>query len=394
MRLFAVVFTVLLAVRAALPAAIRYYVNRVLANGDAYRGDIGDIDLDLWRGAYTIAHPRFFKMVSGKRVPFLEMQRLDLSVQWGALLHGRIVAEAVLHHPLANFVLAKSQAQEQTGAEGSWTSKLDELIPFHVNRLAVRDGEIRMRDESTDPPVDAYMTDFYLEALNIANVRDEEPTRADGKDAALPAEVEAAGRPFGTGQFELRMKFDPLADPLRFDLDASLRDIQVTDLNDFLQAYGSVDAEGGTLGVYAEFAGSEGKTEGYVKTLFDHLSIVRFAEIDGPVDALEALWEGLIAFAAEVLENQPHDRLATKIPLRSTGGSGTSADVVATLGNLLRNAFLAALGPAIDDSVELRGMQVVREQADEPQKDEAAKDQRQGTPKDKKGKKGNKEASK
>lgn len=375
LRLFAIVFAALLLVRALLPIGVRAYVNRVLARAENYQGDIGDLDLNLWRGAYEIEQPRFFKIVGGKPEPLLEMKRLDLSVQWGALLHGRIVAEATLHHPIANFVLAASKVEQQTGEEASWGKRLEELVPFHINRLVVRDGEVRMRAENTDPPVDAYMTDVYVEALNIANVRDEPPGE-DGQREALPAEVEAAGRPFGTGEFELRLRFDPLADPLRFDLDASLRDLQVIDLNDFLTAYGSVDAEAGTLSVFAEFAGSEGRTEGYVKTLFDGLQVARFGEIAGPVDALEALWEGLVAVAAEVLENQPHDRLATRIPLRSSG-TGASTDLLATIGSLLRNAFLAALGPAIDDSIELDGMEIVRDEDADAKTKKASKPQRQ-----------------
>lgn len=363
-RLFAGTLAALLLVRALLPVAVRAWVNRVLARTENYQGDVGNIDLNLWRGAYEIERPRLFKVVGGQREPFLEMERLDLSVQWAGLLRGRIVADATMHHPVASFVLAETERAEQTGEETSWTARLDDLVPFRINRFVVRDGELRFRDLTTDPVVDAYMTDFYLEALNVANIRGEGPSE-DESSEALPAEVEAAGRPFGTGEFESRLRFAPLADPPRFELDLSVSRLHLFDLNDFLSAYGSVDAEAGTLGVYAEFAGREGRIEGYVKTLFEGLSIVRFGEIDSPADALEALWEGLVEVAAEVLENQPHDRLATRIPLRGPiGEPGT--DLVAIVGNLLRNAFLSALGPAIDDSIELRDMEIAADEDEAP----------------------------
>lgn len=360
-RWFGIVFAALVVLRLLLPAAVARYVNHVLAGMPAYHGDVRAVHVGLWRGSYQIEHLRLFQRGADDQ-PLLEMRQLDLSVQWLGLLRGRIVAEATCHHPIVRLVLAAEAedqdvgerppvAQDQTGADEPWAMHLDRLIPFQLNRFVVRDGEIRWRSERSDPPVDWYVTDFYLEALNIANVRDKAPGEV------LLAEIEAAGRPFGTGELEARLRFDPFAESLRMELDASVRDVRLRDLNDFLRAYGAVDAEGGTLGIFAEFVATDGQVEGYVKTLFEHMRILRFREIEGPADALEALWEGVVAVAAIVLENQPHERLATKVPLRGTSRR-TNADLPAALASLLRNAFFVALGPAIDDSIELHDMEV------------------------------------
>jgi hypothetical protein len=369
-RVFVIAFAALVALRAALPFAVSRYVNHVLGGMDNYRGEIDAVHLNLWRGAYTIDRLRVFKR-GATEAPLVDMRRLDLAIQWQGLLRGRIVAEATCHHPVLHFATAPRRASEpdrpppregddrQLGEDEAWTLHLDQLVPFEINRFVIRDGEIRYRDDTSSPPVDFYLTDFYLEAVNIANVR------RKAEEEVLLAEIEAAGRPFGTAEFEARMRFDPLAEPLRMELDAAVRDIQLTDINDFLRANGRVDAEGGTLGIYAEFATSDGLVEGYVKTLFDRMRILSYRDIASPGDALAALWEGLVALAAVVLENQPHDRLATKVPLRGTTRRA-SADVMATVGNLLRNAFFTALGPAIEDSVELRDMVVVPQRAGAP----------------------------
>jgi len=43
---------VLIAVHIALPYLVRNYLNDKLANMGDYRGEIADVDLALWRGAY------------------------------------------------------------------------------------------------------------------------------------------------------------------------------------------------------------------------------------------------------------------------------------------------------------------------------------------------------
>ncbi|RMU50702.1 hypothetical protein ALP29_05173, partial [Pseudomonas syringae pv. avii] len=45
---------VLIAVHIALPYLVRNYLNDKLANMGDYRGEIADVDLALWRGAYRI----------------------------------------------------------------------------------------------------------------------------------------------------------------------------------------------------------------------------------------------------------------------------------------------------------------------------------------------------
>ena len=350
-RAFCGSLLVLVCVRAALPSVVRAWINHVLDKADNVRGTIEGVDLKLWRGAHQIRGLRLFEADDRTARPLLTVARIDVALQWAGLLRGRIVSEVTLHQPVADFVLADREPVQRTGAQTDWTARLDEFAPFEINRFVVRDGELRVRDVRTDPMVDAYITDFYLEALNVTNIRGEGAT--DDEDAArLPAEVEAAGRPFGTGEFEARLRFDPLTHPPRFELDASVRKLQLTDLNDFFAAYGSVEAEGGTLDVYSEFASSSGRVEGYVKTLFEDLQITHFEEWNSPADAARNLWEGLVAVAAEVLENQPHDRLAARTPVSGTW-SEVTPDLVTAVGSILRNAFLVALGPAIDDSVEL-----------------------------------------
>ena len=67
-------------------------------------------------------------------------------------------------------------------------------------------------------------------------------------------------------------------------------------------------------------------------------------------------WQALIGAATTVFKNQPHDQFGTLIPF--TGDtSGTSEDILATVGNLLRNAFVRAYLPRLETGeVEVEGL--------------------------------------
>jgi hypothetical protein len=70
-------------------------------------------------------------------------------------------------------------------------------------------------------------------------------------------------------------------------------------------------------------------------------------EEDGP---LKLMWEALVAGVSEILENQPKEQVATRIPIEGSI-EGPDADIWPTVGNLLRNAFLEALRPSLTHSI-------------------------------------------
>jgi hypothetical protein len=350
LTVFLAIAALLVLLRAALPYGVRSYVLKVLNDLPEYQATIEDLDLNLWRGAYEIEGLVIDKVRGGRPEPFLEVRWVDLSIDWAGLMHGQLVGEIGLHQPALHAALAGGEGRTETGTLPSWPEYARRLFPFRIDRFTVRDGDLQLENLTSEPPVDLFLSDFYLEVLNLTNVRD--------LSVPMVAQAEAAGRPLGIGELEIALRFDPLAEPSTFDLDAEIREIPVVELNDFLQAYGNVDAESGTFSAFAEFAARDGRIEGYVKTLFEDLQLFTFGEIEDPGDALEFLWEGLLDVAAEVIENQAYDRLATKVPLRGELGDAR-ADLLATVIGLLRNAIVAALRPAIDDSIELEGLEIV-----------------------------------
>src|SRR5688572_502252 len=82
----AAVVALLVAARIALPFIVEDYANRKLAALEAYDGHVGDIDIHLWRGAYSIDDIVIVKRGAKRPVPFFETRRLDLSVEWRSLL--------------------------------------------------------------------------------------------------------------------------------------------------------------------------------------------------------------------------------------------------------------------------------------------------------------------
>ena len=65
------------------------------------------------------------------------------------------------------------------------------------------------------------------------------------------------------------------------------------------------------------------------------------------------LWESIVGAVVGIFKNKPEDRLATKIPISETFDQ-PSPDIWATIGNLLRNAFVRAIIPGLDREVQVQ----------------------------------------
>jgi hypothetical protein len=125
----------------------------------------------------------------------------------------------------------------------------------------------------------------------------------------------------------------------------------VTKTNDIARAYGAFDFEDGWFDLVVELDAKEGRLDGYVKPLFRNLKVLGLNKDLQEDNVLQFFWETLIGTAAQILKNQPRDQVATVIPLRGDVTSPTS-DILAMIGNVLRNAFIRAYLPRLQGVTE------------------------------------------
>ena len=339
-----IVIGVLVILRIILPYVVLHYANKTLAEMEGYFGHINDIDIALYRGAYQINSIYLDKIdsVSGKSTPFFKSDVIDLSVEWNALFEGRLVGELEFLSPSLFFVKEKVEPEQLQADTSDFRELLDDFMPLKVNRFEVHHGEIHFLDSTTKPKVDLIMTNTYILAKNLSSVVD---TSAKG----LPSSVEATASIYG-GSLAFNMRLDPLSKQTEFDLNAQVENVQLTKVNDFFDAYANIDVNKGTFGMYTELAASDGKFVGYVKPILKELDIV--GKEDAKDSFFRQLWEIGVASTAVIFSNWKEGQLATRIPLEGKVND-LNANIWVTIFEMLRNAFVQALQPSIDNKINI-----------------------------------------
>jgi hypothetical protein len=347
-RIFAIVVLILLVLgvtgRALMPWFVRDYVNRTLDRNPMYDGKIGQVQIHLWRGAYSISDVKIDKTTGNIPVPLFAAKRIDFAVEWNALLHHRVVVGRLLiDKPELNFVDAESADESQSGAGAPWLKIIRDLFPFKINSALIRDGEVHFRAFQSQTPVDVYLSHVHGSIDDLTNVRDE--------TKPLVATVQATGMLMDQAKLDYKMTLDPFSYRPTFHMGMRFLGLDVTKLNDLALQYGKMDFKRGWLDLVVETDSKEGQLTGYVKPLFRDLKVFSLTEDLKEDSPLQFFWQALVGAATTLLKNQPRDQFGTLIPF--TGNTtGTTTDILATIGNVLRNAFIRAYLPRLESGQE------------------------------------------
>ena len=332
------------AARAMLPWLVRHYVNRALDRSPLYSGDIGKVRLHLWRGAYSIYDIQLSKTTGAVPVPFFAAKRVDFALQWNALLHHRIVGKIVMEEPQLNFVDAPSESESQTGAGGAWLQMIQDLFPFTINSAILRDGSVHFRTYQSKQPVDVYLSELNGSIDDLGNVR--------GDTTPLVATAQATALAMGQASLQFKMALDPFSYRPTFHLALRLLGLDVTKINDLALSYGKFDFKRGWFDLVVEADAQEGQLTGYVKPLFRDLKVFSLVPDIKEDNVLQFFWQALVGVTTKVFKNQARNQFGTLIPFMADAGGSTSTDILATIGNVLRNAFVRAYLPQLENGLE------------------------------------------
>lgn len=339
------VLVIIIGLRIALPYILLHYANKTLAEMDGYFGHVNDIDVALYRGAYTLDSFYLNKVSdkTGHQTPFISAKTVDLSLEWKAMLKGRLVGGLVFEQPNLRFTENVVELKDVARDTSDFRELLKDFMPVEVNKCKIRDGSIRYIDNTRSPNIDLAITDLNGEALNLRN--------AYSSSEVLPASIDVTGKVY-EGNLIFSMDLNPLAQKPTFDLNTTLEHTNLVKLNDFFKAYGGFDVNKGEFNMYTEAATKDGKFEGYVKPIIVGIDVVSWKGQDKNDSFLQKVWESMVGGAAKVLENPKKDQIATKINFKGTI-EDPQTNTLEVILILLQNAFVEALRPSIDNQINL-----------------------------------------
>lgn len=150
------------------------------------------------------------------------------------------------------------------------------------------------------------------------------------------------------------LTFEGTADPFNilqdFHYKLSVTSVDLTDLNELLQAYAKIDVESGSGTFLMELEAHERQLNGYTKPLFKDIQVFSWKhdvdeDKDGP---LRALWEALAGGIQNLFKNQKEDQFATLVEIHGELGDAETSTLQSIAG-IMKNAFIEAYRPRFEN---------------------------------------------
>lgn len=350
-RLILILILTLVAIRAIAPVVIEYSFNKAIDRAPNLKGRIDDIDLHLYRGAYELEGVDIDIVNNEQQLPFLKIERVDISILWGKLIRGQIVAEIFLENWRFDIQDVKeNNANEESylaaSREENWLPLKQRAVPFglQLDRVESRNGRLTFKGRSLDT---ASQGELFITALNGVALN---LTRQGTPDNPAPASLELQGKVYGESDLVLKGTVDALGSEPVFDVDAKIQALPAKLVDPLIKVYAPFDLEAGSFIFASELQAKNGKVEGYIKFGAHDLEIFSWKQdaLKDKDNPFQLITDALIGGISAVLTNRKTAYVATRIPVK---GQLDKPDVSLSkaLYGLLRNAFIEALDLKIEN---------------------------------------------
>ena len=329
----AVLVAVVVAIRLLIDPIATHYTRKGLNDAKGVSGDFQRVHVTVFPPGYEIWRIKLIEEPAGdERHPLLFAERVGVSVDWRALLRGRLAARARLDEPKLTITKrAEAKEKPEKAAIPDVEEALRKVIPARVQRIEVRDGEILYRDLTAPRHPQIWLHALELSAENLAT-REE---LAGGR----PATVNASAKLGKSGDVTMFVSANPFADKLEFAGEMSLKGWKVAELFDLIQPATKLQTPEGTLDVFVEFRAKGGGITGGVKPVLKNVRIRPTEDDFGNKLKAWVADKGLRLFSDRVPDR---NAVVTVVPIK---GKLTDPDIQLwpTILGVIRNAFVEGI---------------------------------------------------
>lgn len=320
------------AVDTLLPSLFKSIINKQLAKVPDYKGKLESISISVLKRRITVRNLYIDKISpdTHQQTMFASVQEVAVNFDWLSLWSKALVFDVKAVSPAIFFNHRRMQQLKNAHAD------LD--IPVTLRGVIIENGNFEYVDTTIEPATNVAIENIALEMVNI-----------DSHQLKIATYLITAKADTCDGKLDANLTVDLGAINPTFDMNIKVENINLVRLNSFLRAYAKFDVNKGTFNLFVEAKAKAGRFNGYAKPVISNLDVL------GPEDRQESfgnkLWQGVVGFLSEMLENQKHDRIATQIPFDGSF-KDPKVNVAYAIIEVFVNAFVRAITPTFDYSFD------------------------------------------
>lgn len=314
-------------------------LNRKLRGMPDFGGNIRKLSLNVFNASLDIHDLRIAKKEEYVPVGFLTLERIHVDIR---VYRRKMLVDIGIRSFCINLVKGLEAHDTQLNLNRAWMEFIRSLMLLNINRLEVENGTAHFRTFYTEPNMDVFMDNIKITIKDL-------DVRARQGDP-LPSDMVMTAHIHG-GEFRLNGTIAPLSASPKFDLNAELEQLQLSEINSVLLVFAGMDVSRGELSLSAELAAKDHKLTGYVKPVVTDLKMFNW-KTDRRDSFKKILKELFVDSMVGIFKNHRKDQVATKIVI---DGELTAPNVNlwSAIGCVLCNAFVQSILPQVENSITI-----------------------------------------
>lgn len=332
LRLAFVFMPLIAAIDTLLPFLFKWIINTQLAKLPDFKGKVQSFSISVFRRRISVRKLYIDKLNAETRQPsmFAAVEEITVNFSWINLWNKELDLSVKANSPAIYFNPNRFQQLQRV--------KTDLDIPVKLNGVIIENGHFEYIDTGNTRPLSIAADNINLEMVNI-----------DDHLLKIATYLVTAKADVCGGKLDANITIELGNINPTFDMNVKLEGVKLVQLNSFMRTYAHFDVNRGNLDLYVEAKAKIGRFNGYIKPVISDLDIL------GAEDRHESLgnkiWQGLVGFVMEMLENQKHDSIATQMPFSGTF-KNPKINVAAALVEVFGNGFVKAITPSFDYSFD------------------------------------------
>lgn len=215
-------------------------------------------------------------------------------------------------------------------------------IMIRADQVNLTDCTIAMVNKAVKKPYRLFLAGTNLQMSNFSS-----------RFSQGPAKMALKAKFMGSGDTTATATFRPENAGADFDLHVKMEETQLTLLNDVLLSYGDFDVSAGVFALVTELHIKDNKISGYVKPFFKDMKVYDRRK-DNKRGITHQMYEMMVGAAATILENRPHQEVATRIDISGSLKHPETSTFQIVI-EFLKNGFFKALLPGFEKGISRPG---------------------------------------
>lgn len=215
------------------------------------------------------------------------------------------LAEVVISGLKADYIhsvqtaAAENRRAEGVGKTARKLSNKPEIL-ITVDQLELDNCNLGIVNDAGGKQYEVFLSDTDFHLSNFSN-----------QFSRGPAKMRLNGKFMGSGATSATGDFRAEKQAPDFDIYLKITDTQLTSMNDILRTYGNFDVAAGSFSLVTELHAKNNQLSGYIKPFFKDMKVYDKRK-DKEKSLFHKLYEILVGGVAKLLENRPHEQVATK----------------------------------------------------------------------------------